>query len=173
MASGRQQGFTLFELITAVLAISIAGAMLLDRLFYYQELAEKAEMEYTISAVKSALRLRMAEMLVAGRAQDYGLLAADNPMNWLEQKPRNYLGTLAENENADLKQGSWYFDARSRELIYTVNRGDHLQVEHSIGKQIRWRVVEIKTAVPAEGRSSIIHGANSVAIKLITPYRWF
>ncbi|HEY6720193.1 MAG TPA: prepilin-type N-terminal cleavage/methylation domain-containing protein, partial [Burkholderiales bacterium] len=57
-------GLTLIELIVVVCIIALCAALLLDRLRFYQEAAEKAAMEYTVGAVKSALQLRVAAMLL-------------------------------------------------------------------------------------------------------------
>ncbi len=62
--SGR--GLTLIELIVVICIIGVSAALLVDRLRFYQEAAEKAAMEYTVGAVKSALQLQVAAMLVRG-----------------------------------------------------------------------------------------------------------
>ena len=59
-------GFTLIELIVVVCIVALCAALLLDRLRFYQEAAEKAVMEYTVATLKSALQLRVAALLVRG-----------------------------------------------------------------------------------------------------------
>jgi len=72
-------GFTLIELIIVVCIVALCAALLLDRLRFYQEAAEKAAMEYTVATMKSALQLRVAAMLVRGEEGSIGKLARSNP----------------------------------------------------------------------------------------------
>src|SRR5438128_2565943 len=76
-------GFTLIELIVVVCIVALCAALLLDRLRFYQEAAEKAVMEYTVATVKSALQLRVAAMLVRGEEKNIGSLVRANPVDWL------------------------------------------------------------------------------------------
>ena len=78
-------GFTLIELIVVVCIVALCAALLLDRLRFYQEAAEKAVMEYTIATVKSALQLRVAYMLVRGDEKKIGALDRANPVDWLKE----------------------------------------------------------------------------------------
>ena len=50
----RHAGLTLIELIVVVCIIALCAVLLLDRLRFYQEAAEKAAMEYNVGVVKSA-----------------------------------------------------------------------------------------------------------------------
>jgi prepilin-type N-terminal cleavage/methylation domain-containing protein len=167
------RGFSLLELMIAVIAIGVVATILLNRLFYYQELAEKAEMEYTINAVKSALRLRMAGHLVAGQAQHYVLLAKENPMDWLELKPRNYQGLLPNSPADELIPGSWYFDATAKTLIYIVKHGAHLQTSATSPKQIRWQISFLRNQPESLDTNGVVLASDSVAIKAISSYKWF
>src|SRR5438309_11434062 len=85
-------GFTLIELIVVVCIVALCAALLLDRLRFYQEAAEKAAMEYTVATMKSALQLRVAAMLVRGEEGNIGILARSNPMDWLMEPPVGYRG---------------------------------------------------------------------------------
>ena len=71
---------TLIELVVVVCIIGVLGAVLLDRLRFYQEAAEKAAMEYNVGALKSALQLRVAAMLVRGEERNIESLANANPI---------------------------------------------------------------------------------------------
>src|SRR5690348_16239293 len=108
-ASGR--GFSLVELIVVMLVVSIIAAILLDRVRFYQERAEKAAMEATAAAIRAGLHLRMAGYLVAGRGeQDLAGLASANPMDWMAKKPVTYAGAFDRIGAEEVPEGSWYFD---------------------------------------------------------------
>jgi hypothetical protein len=47
-------------------------------------------------------------------------LAQDNPMTWLQQKPRNYAGEYYDPTPGAVAPGHWMFDLKSRDLIYVV-----------------------------------------------------
>ncbi len=170
----RVHGFSRLELLVTVTIFGIIAAVLLDRLLYYQELAEKAHMEYTITRLKSALRLQMANMLVTGRAQDISSLAYQDPITWLvDGKPANYLGSLNNPNPENLGAGSWYFDVSSRTLVYLVQRGRYFQSDNGGAKRVRWQMTFLRNQSLAEGDSAKNHPTDSVSIKLLEPYRWF
>jgi prepilin-type N-terminal cleavage/methylation domain-containing protein len=62
-AARRAAGFTLVELAVAIGVIAVAAALLLHRLAYHQEMAEKAAMESVVRAVKTGLQLRLADLI--------------------------------------------------------------------------------------------------------------
>ena len=88
----KHAGLTLVELIVVVCIIALCAVVLLDRLRFYQEAAEKAAMEYTVGSVKSALQLRVAAMLLRGEGKNIGSLARANPIEWLMGPPPGYRG---------------------------------------------------------------------------------
>jgi len=170
----RPGGFSRLELMVAVLVIAILAGILLERLLHYQEMAEKARMEYAISSIKSGLRQRMASLLVAGRAQDYRLLAKQNPMDLLEGKPDNYAGELTAVDGEQLASGTWYFDQEARALVYLVRRGAHFQSAGAGRKRVRLKIVIVQNSAEAgKGSGSEDDPVNSVAIEIVEPYRWF
>lgn len=140
----KPSGFSKLELLLSATLIGIFAAILLNRLMFYQEAAEKANVEYTISMLKSALRVQMATMLVEGRVQDYVLLERQNPMDWLEEKPGNYsLGSV--NGDAGGKcNGCWYFNPGDRTLTYRPARSEYLQPDKSGEKRLRLQVRTVR-----------------------------
>jgi len=166
-------GFSLLELLVAVILAAVLVSVLLTRLSYYQEAVEKANVEYTISALKSALRIEMATMLVQGRVHDYALLAQQNPMDWLEEKPVNYRPGL-KNPASEIQQaGYWYFDPIEHTLTYWVISGDYFEPDKSGQKRIRLQVKLVRD----ESSSTLDHNGDkpvvSVHLNAMEPYRWF
>ncbi len=169
----RHGGFSRLELMIVAIFFGIVASILLDRLFYYQEAAEKADMEYTASVIKSAVRLKMATLLIAGRAQEYRSLAQQNPMEWLEKKPASYLGSFSGADTPRLGPGHWYFDSDNKVLVYLVKNGKHFQSDASAVKSVQWRMLQI----PANGEGLIDADPQqvigSVQFIVVKPYRWF
>src|SRR5438045_2255799 len=103
-------GFSLIEFIVVLVIISIVAAVLLDRVKFYQEHAEKTTMEATAATIQAALHLRMAGYLALGRDRDVAGLVGENPMDWLARKPNNYAGAFDRMGADELPDGIWYYD---------------------------------------------------------------
>lgn len=115
-------GFTLVELIVVVSVVAVLATAALDKLFWYQGQAEKANMEYTASMIKSGLWMSAASLMMTNRGSEIPALTKQNPINLLAQKPENYLGELNGNNTASLKGGNWFYDTSKHEVGYIVNQ---------------------------------------------------
>jgi general secretion pathway protein G len=119
-AAGAAGGFSLLELVIVVVIISILATFAVSRLMALQVDAERVAMQTVIGTLRSALGIKVAELIVR---QDLGGIAAlggSNPMDRLAQLPDNYLGALDPPDLAGLPDGHWYFDTRGRALVYLV-----------------------------------------------------
>src|SRR5437773_3474109 len=161
-------GFTLIELIVVVCIVALCAALLLDRLRFYQEAAEKAAMEYTVATMKSALQLRVAAMLVRGEEGNIGILARSNPMDWLMEPPVGYRGEFRAPQ-PDVPRGSWYFDATRKELVYVPDLDGHLERLADGSKRLRFRV---RVDEPAESDSERKR-MTGMRVEPVMPYTWF
>lgn len=163
----RPRGFTLFELAVAIMIISALAAVLLNRLSYYQEMAEKAAMESTVRVIKTGLQIHLAELIIANREGDAGVLEAEDPTQWLDARPRNYGGDYRE----PAVPGTWYFDPDKRQLVYVVITGNRLELDTSTGgKQLRFRARLLKDRLQLPGGQ--VERTSGVALVPVTPYRW-
>ncbi len=61
----KTRGFTLIELIVVVAVVGMLATIALDRLIWFQGQAEKANMEYTASMIKSGLWMSAANLMMA------------------------------------------------------------------------------------------------------------
>ncbi len=161
-------GFTLIELIVVIALVSVLAVTALDRLFYYQERAEKAVMDATLAAVKMGLRIRLAELTVTNKQNVAAELERENPMRWLDEPPANYAGEY----RAPGARGTWYFATQARQLVYVPNNTSYLRWEQPEGErelrfQVKLRYDEMETA---GGKSKSPAG---IAIIASRPYRWF
>jgi prepilin-type N-terminal cleavage/methylation domain-containing protein len=161
------RGFTLVELAVAVAVIAVAVAVLLNRLGYYQEMAEKAAMDSVVRAVKTGLQLRLAELIATQRQGQAAVLEAEDPMRWLDARPDNYGGIYS----AGVERGKWYFDPGRRHLVYLVNAGDRLEIgTGSEAKEIRFQARLLKDRVTFAGGA--VESVTTVTLSPVSPYRW-
>lgn len=164
------RGLALPELMVVVAVISMLGALLLNRLQFYQEMAEKAAMEQTVAMFRSALRLQVASYIVKGKLPELETLTGDNPMNWLSRQPANYQGEYANPSPRRVPVGNWYFDLGNQELVYRVNRGKYFIPDSSGEKRARFRVVWVPndSAMSAPDNRAL----GSVELETVEVYVW-
>ena len=161
------QGFTLVELAVAVSVIAVAAALLLNRLAYHQEMAEKAAMEAVARAVKTGLQLKLAELIATQGQAEAGILEVEDPMRWLEARPDNYGGFYA----AGIDRGKWYFDSGKRHLVYIVNTGRRLELDTGGGPaEMRFQARLVKDRVAFAGGAQ--ESVTAVTLTPVTSYRW-
>jgi len=166
-AARQEAGFSLFEFVIAFIIISVLAAVLLNRLGYYQEMAEKAAMESTLRIVKTGLQVQLAELIVTNRQSEAARLETEDPFQWLDNKPPNYAGPYRTPPDT----GTWYFDANQRQVVYVVNSGNRLELDSDAGaKQVRFRARLLKDRLQVSG--TVVEGVSGVALIPVRPYRW-
>ncbi len=111
-------GFTLLELAVTVVVVAILTTFLLNRIMFYRDQAEEVAMQQVVGNLRSALHLQLALLLARNRDQELLQLAQQNPMDWLAEKPANYLGEIESADATDLVLGNWYFVKRDKRLLY-------------------------------------------------------
>ena len=99
---------------------------------------EKSLFELTVSNLKSGLRLKVAELMTSNRMQELNTLPGSNPILLLNKPPQGYV-SLADEIGKDA-EGVWYFDPKSRKLLYRFHR---------------WRSWLFTAPAPWEGQISI------------------
>jgi len=170
----RAHGFTLIEFLVVIIIISTLGAVLLDRMLFYQEAAEKAAMEQIAGTLRSALHLQIADKLVKGQIQAIPHLAEDNPMDWLAEQPANYVGERFGPAPGEVEKGNWYYDLKDRQLVYVVARGGHFMPNQVGRKEVRYGVRLVYARAPQAGRENTDkQEVNGVILAVTEPYRWF
>ncbi len=163
----RQHGFSLLELAVVAVILSVLLGLLLERLNFYQEAAERARFEATLQGYKTALQIRIAELMLERREGEARMLEVENPTRWLSEKPTDYGGRYPEQP----EPGVWYFDEASRELVYVANSARRLAVESREGlKQLRFRVKIIYQPVVVSGKT--IQSIGGVSLLPSTPFQW-
>jgi type II secretory pathway pseudopilin PulG len=163
----RSTGFTLVELIVVASIVAFMVGLLLNRMALHQEQAEKVAMEQTAGAIRSALHLQFASRAARDELSEVREIETRNPMDWLAQKPSNYLGEYFAPKQRNLANGNWYFDLQKRNLIYLPRIKTHFHGEGKDGASIRFRVKVVATQ--KDGKELI----EGVALEQVAPYTWF
>jgi prepilin-type N-terminal cleavage/methylation domain-containing protein len=166
------RGFTLLELIIVIIIVAVLAGSLLSRIPYYQEQAEKTVVEQMAAAMQSALVMRYGSMMARGTAteKDLRALMDENPMNWLQQKPKNYAGEFFDPAPNAVMPGQWMFDLKSRELIYVPDHNEYFTPGKDGRKWIRFHV-RLEYETPAKSREKKVLAAT--LFEPAVPYRWF
>ncbi len=146
--------------------IAILIGTLLDRATYYQERAEKASMEQVALDLRSSVNLRVAELVLDNRFADLNELVLENPFDLLARKPQNYLGVLDNPSPEHAVPGNWYFDKRTKEVVYCPDLGRFFTPNDGARKRVAWHVVLVPGAKPG-------NGPQWARFELARPYQWF
>lgn len=162
-----QKGFSLLELAVVAVVLAVVLAVLLNRLAFYQEAAERARFEAELRIYKTALQIRLAELILERREGEARMLEVENPTRWLSEKSTNYGGEYPVRP----EPGTWYFDRTARELVYVVNSGNGLTVATVNGmKQLRFRVKVISQPIEVSGKQ--IQGIGGISLLPAMGYQW-
>ena len=170
----RAQGFTLLELVVVIIIISTLAAVLMDRVLFYQEAAERAAMEQMAGILRSALQFQVADRLLKGKTRELPLLVQDNPMDWLAEQPGNYVGVRFNPKPGEVPKGDWYFDLKDKQLVYIVARGSHFMPNQAGRKEVRYKVRLVYSRDAQVNPSGVDEKEiNGVILALAEPYQWF
>jgi hypothetical protein len=162
-SAGRERGINRLEFAVSVAVIGIAATVLLGSALYYEELGEKAEVEFTIRNIRAGLRYQVADRMIQGRMSELAVLDGSNPVRWLSYPPRNYVGERRSANLESTDEGEWCFDPDLKELRYRPRLRSYLSPGLPV---LRWRVAAV---LGTDGNRSI----ESLALVNLEPYRWF
>jgi hypothetical protein len=114
----RQQGASRFELAVAAVFSAIVASVLLNCIISYQGESEQVAAKQLIGSLRTALAVRSAKAISTTGEAGLIALAYQNPMTWLQQQPKNYLGEYYSPNKSMLPAGNWYFDRVGQTLVY-------------------------------------------------------
>jgi general secretion pathway protein G len=118
-------GFTLVELVVSITVIVLLMTAFLTRLLVYQREVERLAVDQVVRALRSGLQIQLASMNSRGRMNELPGLLEQNPIDWLAQKPANYLGAFYHPGETELEAGNWYFDKMDHKLVYLYKHSDN------------------------------------------------
>ncbi len=166
----RQRGFSLVEFVVAIAIVGVFGGVLLQRMRYLQEVAEMTAMELTVANLRTGLRYKTGDLLMRDKVSEIATLADENPVDWLENHPENYLGEFDLKPDTDLR-GKWYFDKARHELVYTVNNRRHFIPASDQDYALRWHAMRLRST--EESISGNRSSVQWIALAQVAGGRWF
>jgi len=172
-APGSSRGFTLIELIVVIIIVVVMAGVFLNRMLFYVERAEKTAMEEVAGSIQSALTMQYGQILTRGKPSDLPALAQDNPMGWLQKKPRNYAGEFYDPTSLTVESGNWMFDLRTRDLIYVVRNANYFKPGSDGKKWIRFHVAIKYEASRLPSLQDAPAELTGVQFEPVEPYVWF
>jgi general secretion pathway protein G len=157
-----ESGFTLYEFAVAAGVLAALVGLLLVRTLFYQDEAEQAAVRQVVSNLRLALTLRVNELSGQEGKRGLKLLLEENPLDWLAEKPRNYLGEYYSPELKEIPPGNWVFDRRDKCLIYLLS--DHKSFSSGASNLLKFKVEFAQLPFvngksrnrPAEAASSVV-----------------
>jgi general secretion pathway protein G len=165
----RRRGFTLIELLVVICVVAVTFGVALDRLLKYQELAERAALEQNLGAINVSLTMKFAALVSAGRADEVVKEVGANPVSLLARAPENYLGELYAPEPGSVLKGSWYFDLRSRDLVYVPSRSRYLTFSVAVPDgSLRFRILLTEPSADPDAPREL----RQPFIGALVPFRW-
>lgn len=165
------KGFTLLELMVVIAIISVLAGVLFNRVWFYQEQAEKAAMEQVAGALQSALIMKYGRLLIDGKPADVKSLVTENPINWLMKQPPNYVGEYFAPTPGAISPGNWAFDLKNRELVYAPAHVEYLVANSNGYKWVRYRTHLQYEALAASKDGKALE-LTSVLFEPVEPYQW-
>jgi prepilin-type N-terminal cleavage/methylation domain-containing protein len=132
------KGFSLFELVVSLIIFAVLASVLLMRTLQYQEDAERQSVQRTVNVLRTALQTRLAKGGAILRPAALAHILEENPFDWLDQKPVNYLGEYYSPELEEMPVGNWVFDRRDKTLVYLLS--GHRNFSFSASKFLKFKV---------------------------------
>jgi general secretion pathway protein G len=100
-------------------------------------------------------------------------LAQDNPMNWLQKKPRNYAGEYYDPSPLAVDSGNWTFDLKSRDLIYVPRNSNYFKPDKDGKKWIRFHIVLNYDVARLPSLRNATPELTGILFEPLVPYSWF
>ena len=167
------KGFSLYELLIVISIVAVLAGLIFDRSLYYLEQAEKTAMEQVAGAMQSALTLQYGQLVTRGKPSDAAVLARDNPMNWMQKKPRNFAGEFYEPTPQSAEPGNWLFDLKTRDMVYLPRRTGHFRPGKDGKNWIRFHVVTQHEPSRLPSLQNAPPELTGLVIEPVEPYSWF
>ncbi|WP_305821989.1 type II secretion system protein [Massilia brevitalea] len=162
MAQAR--GFALLELAVAAVVFSLVAGVLLNRLVPYVGESEYVAAKQLIGSLRTGLAVRSARAVSQGGQGALLAVAQESPMNWLADRPKNYLGEYYSPNESELRKGNWYFDKANSTLVYLSASSKSFSAETPKFLRFKVELLRVPNPVNPEIRSEVTEGLDLVEI---------
>ncbi len=161
MESWRHQyGLSLLEFTLAALIVAVLALLAFDRIAAVRGDMERARVQHTVAAMRGALALRFADLVVNDRLNQLDRHDDANALELLAPPPAGYSGERAR-AAAQAEPGSWYYVRDTGVVAY---RPRYPLAFEGAGEHIYWSVV---TRRDSNGDAGYDGAARGDAIALV------
>ncbi len=113
-------GFSLLELVVVIAIISTLVAVAINRLLPYIDEAERVAVLSVEGQLRSTLMMEAAQRIVRGQSASLSELEGANPVKFLLEPPKNYVGERLQREIEQSPTRRWYYEQDRRRLVYRL-----------------------------------------------------
>jgi len=117
---GSAGGFSLLELVVVIALISTLVAVALNRLLPYIDEAERVSVLRVEGQLRSSLMMEAAQRIVRGQSASLTELEGSNPVKFLLEPPKNYVGERFRRDIEQVPTRSWYYEQDGHRLVYRL-----------------------------------------------------
>lgn len=114
------RGFSLLELVVVIALIGTLIAVAAHRLLPYIDEAERVAVLRVEGQLRSSLMMEAAKRIVRGQSASLSDLEGTNPVKFLLEPPKNYVGERLQREIEQSPTRRWYYAQDGNRLIYRL-----------------------------------------------------
>lgn len=167
-----QAGLSVVELSIVLVLIAVLASVALNRIWAIQADVERVSLEYFVSSLRSAVGIKVANLIARDKLAGIAALADSNPMDLLSEVPNNYRGVLTSDSSTRIEGGEWYFDRSSRMLVYRVRNAQMFRGGFGPPAEARFLLVPAYEDRNRNGRFDTGDAIQTVRLETVRPYQW-
>jgi prepilin-type N-terminal cleavage/methylation domain-containing protein len=126
---GSAGGFSLLELVVVIALISTLVAVAVTRLLPYIDEAERVSVLRVEGQLRSSLMMEAAKRIVRGQSASLTELEGSNPVKFLLEPPKNYVGERLRRDTGQVPTRRWYYEQDGHRLVYRLGAPFSLPVQ--------------------------------------------
>lgn len=164
-------GLSLLEFTLATLMISVLIVLAFQRIAALRVDIERAQIEHTVGAMRAALALELAALVVRGQLQRLPGYAGTNALDMLSPAPADYAGSVGEGATTPAP-GSWFFARTAGAVVYRPRHPEALGAGEPV-ERLRWRVVPVWHDADNDGAyDPRVDGAPGLMLEALDEPHW-
>ncbi len=113
-------GFSLLELVVVIALIGTLISVAATRLLPYIDEAERVAVLRVEGQLRSSINMEAAKRIVRGQSASLTDLDGSNPVKFLLEPPKNYVGERLQQEIGQVPSRRWYFEQDRQRLVYRL-----------------------------------------------------
>ena len=113
-------GFSLLELVVVIALIGTLISVAATRLLPYIDEAERVAVLRVEGQLRSSINMEAAKRIVRGQSASLTDLDGSNPVKFLLEPPKNYVGERLQENSVQVPARRWYFEQDRQRLVYRL-----------------------------------------------------